>query len=193
MAVRNAKNTHKAFVIALMTALAVTACARQYDSEKDFQIDRDRDANVKDGVVITKYLGTKKEVRIPPAIQNYPVTGIGREAFAENKNITSVTIPSSVTTIGSKAFWNCTSLASVTIPNSVTTIGEMAFFWCTSLASVTFQGTIPAGNFSSDAFGGDRNGRQLNGDLRDKYLASNGGPGTYRRLVVGEAGVWKKQ
>jgi len=29
------------------------------------------------------------------------------------------------------------------------------------------------------------------GDLRDKYLASDGGPGTYKRFAGG--GVWKKQ
>jgi len=62
-----------------------------YNSESDFQIDWDK--NVKDGVIITKYIGTKNEVNIPPSIQNNPVTGIGREAFRYNKNITRVTIP----------------------------------------------------------------------------------------------------
>jgi len=65
--------------------------AQQYDSEKDFQIDWDD--NVKDGVKIIKYLGTKNEVSIPSRIQNYPVTGIGEKAFSYNRNITKVTIP----------------------------------------------------------------------------------------------------
>jgi len=87
----------------LMAVITFAAYAQQYDSEKDFQIDRDR--NVRNGVMITKYLGTKNEVRIPPSIQNNPVTGIGDYAFNDNKSITSVTIPNSVIRIGSFSFW----------------------------------------------------------------------------------------
>ena len=142
----NMKNRKRLLCTALIAVLAVTAYAQQYDSEKDFQIDWD--ANVKDGVVITQYLGTKKEVRIPPAIQNYPVTGIGNGAFSENTNITQVTIPNSVARIGYRAFDRCTSLTSVTIPNSVTTIGEVAFWQCTSLTSVTIPNIRKTARFT---------------------------------------------
>jgi predicted Zn-ribbon and HTH transcriptional regulator len=70
-------------------------------------------------VVITEYLGSKHEIRIPPLIQNLPVTNIGGGAFDR-----------------------CTSLTSVTIPNSVTSIGEWAFGGCSSLTCVTFQGSV---------------------------------------------------
>jgi len=85
------KTRKTALVFILIAVLAVTANAQQYDPESDFQFDWDE--NVKDGVVITKYIGTKKEVRIPPSIQNYPVTSIGLAAFFQNRNITRVTIP----------------------------------------------------------------------------------------------------
>ena len=65
--------------------------SRQYDPKSYFQIDRDENTN--DGVVITKYLGSRKKVRIPPSIQNKPVTGIGKEAFGNCVGITKVTIP----------------------------------------------------------------------------------------------------
>jgi len=126
-----------------------------YNSESDFQIDWDK--NVKDGVIIAKYIGTKNEVNIPPSIQNNPVTGIGYNAFYKNNTITRVTIP-----------------------NSVTYIGDYAFQKCTNLTSVTFQGKV--NQFARSPF---------IGDLENKYFASDGGPGTYKRFANGE--VWKKQ
>jgi len=101
------KNKKMVLWIALIVMAIIPVYAQQYDSEKDFQIDWDK--NVKDGVIITKYIGAKKEVRIPPSIQNNPVTGIGRAAFAHNKNITRVIIPDRVTNIWYAAFWDCTS------------------------------------------------------------------------------------
>jgi hypothetical protein len=71
----------------------------------------------------------------------YNVTGIAANAFL-NKNITSVTIPSSVTTIGNTAFNNCSGLTSVTIPNSVTTLGIQAFEGCILLTSVTIPSSV---------------------------------------------------
>ena len=93
----------------------------------------------------------------------YPVTYIWTQAFDDNNNITSVTIPGSiigigrafygcsnlkevtiqegVTYIGTGAFMNCSSLTQVTIPKSVTGIGTSAFANCSSLTSVT----IPEG------------------------------------------------
>jgi hypothetical protein len=53
------------------------------------------------------------------------ITTIGEGAFADNK-ITSLTMLDSVTTIGKEAFAN-NLLTNVIIPNSVTTIGEKAF------------------------------------------------------------------
>jgi hypothetical protein len=99
----------------------------------------------------------------------------------------SFTIPTGVTSIGSRAFYGCTGLTSVTIPNSVTSIGEAAFYGCTGLTSVTFQGTITPANFSdSELF------PSFPGDLRDKYLAANGGIGTYTR-PNGTSNTWTKQ
>ena len=45
----------------------------------------------------------------------------------------------SVTSIGKVAFYNCSDLTSITIPNSVTSIGNLAFLDCTGLTSVVVE------------------------------------------------------
>jgi len=108
------------------------------------------------------------------------VTKIGNRAFYGCTGLTSVNIPDSITSIVIEAFSGCTSLPSVTIPNSVTGIEHRAFVGCTSLTSVTFEGII---TYFSDTSG-------FPGDLREKYLASDGGPGVYNRFAGGS--TWKK-
>jgi hypothetical protein len=119
--------------------------AQQNNSASDFEFDWD--PNVKDGIVITKYVGSQKDVRIPPTIQNIKVTSIGGGAFQHSRNITSVVIPSGVISIADSgrlggAFQNCPNLASVTIPNSVTMIGAKAFSECPSLASIVIPNSV---------------------------------------------------
>ncbi|MDR1839675.1 MAG: leucine-rich repeat domain-containing protein [Treponema sp.] len=118
------------------------------------------------------------------------VTSIGNSAFLGCSSLARINIPNNVTSIGRDAFRDCSSLASVTIPRSVTSIGVTAFKDCTNLTSVTFQGTISSSDFgvmgrtitTADLFPGD---------LPDKYLAREGGPGTYIRFANGKE--WRKQ
>ena len=80
--------------------------------------------------------------------------GGGGQAEEDLKNlierdITSITIPSSVTSIGDSAFRECTSLTSVTIPNGVTYIGHYAFRECISLTSITIPSSVTSiGNYA---------------------------------------------
>lgn len=86
-------------------------------------------------------------VTIPSSLGDKLVTSIGKAAFYNCTNLTSVTIPNSVTNIGEAAFYNCTNLTSVTIPNNVTDIGYMAFRYCNGLTSVTIpNGVMNIGN-----------------------------------------------
>ena len=52
---------------------------------------------------------------------------IGKGAFGDCSDLTSIVIPNSVTSIDDGAFGDCSNLTSITIPNSVTSIGRGAF------------------------------------------------------------------
>ena len=92
----------------------------EYENEKNFVVEI-----VDTFMIITRYTGKNKNVRIPPEIQGMPVIGIWKEAF-RLKNITSVSIPDTVIFIEDNAFLN-SGLTSVTIGNNVTSIGDWAF------------------------------------------------------------------
>ena len=81
--------------------------------------------NAQGGITITGYRGTIRQVIIPETIEGIRVTEIGAQAFYD-KQLTNVTIPSSVTIIGRQAFAE-NQLTSIIIPNSVITIGDEAF------------------------------------------------------------------
>lgn len=61
---------------------------------------------------------------------------IGRHAFEDCENLTSVILPESMNVIGAWAFVRCRSLENVNIPDSVTRIGECAFSGCCCLVNI---------------------------------------------------------
>ncbi len=66
----------------------------------------------------------------------YTVTTIGAFAFADNSNLTTVTIGANVTTIKQEAFSTCTSLVEVKGGDALTDIAETAFEYCDLLEVV---------------------------------------------------------
>ena len=112
-------------------------------------------------LTITGYTGRAKNVSIPASINGKPVTAIGDHAFFQ-KQLTSLTIPSSVSSIGWGTFldnqltsvdlgsgiktignyaFERNQLTSITIPNSVTSIGVWAFAE-NQLTSVTIPNSV---------------------------------------------------
>ena len=67
---------------------------------------------------------------------------IGRIAFQNNSQITSITIGESVTSIGSYAFDNCSSLSSITFGENVTSIVSYAFYRCSMLSSIIIPTSV---------------------------------------------------
>jgi hypothetical protein len=72
---------------------------------------------------------------IPSVINGTTITAIGASAFANQTQLSQITIPASVTSIGNSAFSGCTSLSQISIPSSVTKIGYEAFSPSTVLTS----------------------------------------------------------
>ena len=70
------------------------------------------------------------------------VTGIGRNAFLDCIDVTSITIPSSVTRIGDMAFRGCSSLTSLTIPAQAASVGDYAFRGCSALTEIIFPQSV---------------------------------------------------
>ena len=106
-----------------LTSITVANGNEKYRSDGNCLIDTENK---------TLMLGCKNSI-IPA---DGSVTSIGRTAFHDCTELTSITIPDSVTSIGNSAFSGCTGLTSITIPRSVTSIGEYAFNLCYKLVEV---------------------------------------------------------
>lgn len=95
----------------------------------------------KNEVMITKYTGSDKDVKIPESYENYKVTVLGRSLF-NGKDVTSVEIPDTVKEIQDYAFSSNRSLKSVKLPKNLETIGTNAFFNCSSLESIELPASL---------------------------------------------------
>jgi hypothetical protein len=94
---------------------------------------------------------TSRSAEIGVEIPEY-VTYIGIRAYANNQNIRTVNIPSSMKRIGFAAFEDCTNLNSLVISQGVEEIGRFAFANCSSLTSVEIPGSVK--KIGSGAFKG---------------------------------------
>ena len=66
----------------------------------------------------------------------YIGVGCGIKYYINNKEITSIEIPSNVTTLGDCVFEGCSGLTSLTLPAGITSIGSSAFEGCSGLTSI---------------------------------------------------------
>ena len=77
----------------------------------------------------------------------------GIKYYINDKEITSIKIPSNVTTLGHNVFQGCSGLTSISLPASITKIGEDAFQNCSGLTSIyVYAEKIPG--IGSNAFEG---------------------------------------
>ena len=60
----------------------------------------------------------------------------GIKYYINDKEITSIEIPSNVTTLGDCVFQGCSGLTSLTLPAGITSIGDAAFYRCSGLTSI---------------------------------------------------------
>lgn len=90
---------------------------------------------------------TTTDVTIPQTVEfegkNYNVKKIGKNAFRDRTNLTSVTIGDFVKSIGGYAFSGCKNLKTITLGSSVEEIGQNVFEGCNSLESIVCKSTYP--------------------------------------------------
>ena len=86
-----------------------------------------------------KYYINDKEITSIEIPSN--VTTLGNYVFQGCSRLTSLTLPVGITSIGYRAFQGCSGLTSLTLPDGITSIGSYAFLGCSGLTSLT----LPAG------------------------------------------------
>ncbi len=87
---------------------------------------------------VSAYTGTEKDVVIPVEHDGVAVLYIGENAFAYNKNIESVEIPSCVRGVENAAFRSCTSLKEVKGAEGLYYIQHRVFYGCSALTGISF-------------------------------------------------------
>ncbi len=82
----------------------------EYDEAYDYELSEE---GIFLGWEISGYHGNDRDLTIPAEFLGDPVVEIGDEAFMNDTDLTSVTIPTSVTSIGGFAFKGCTALTTI--------------------------------------------------------------------------------
>lgn len=102
-----------------------------------YELDEDKDEAT---IVKVGVSGSRTDVILPKTICGYPIVAIGKNA-CDGSLITSITFPEGcqITSIGDYAFHKCRNLTKITIPSSVTSLGKGVFQESQALNVVTFQ------------------------------------------------------
>ena len=79
---------------------------------------------------ILSYQGTETDITIPETFEEIRVSAIGKQAFAYNKDLQTVTIPEGITALGDHAFGECTALTAVSVPEGILWMGDGVFQGC---------------------------------------------------------------
>ena len=91
-----------------------------------------------------------------PTVANpYKKVNCGIKYYINDKEITSIEIPSNVTTLSNYVFQGCSGLTSLTLPAGITEIGDYAFESCSGLTSLTLPaGITKIGSYAFDGCSG---------------------------------------
>lgn len=138
------------FLLTIVVFPSVTFGAQNTESsDGNWKILADYNTNT---CTITGYNGSSATLNFPSSIDGLKVTSLACEKRINNsKNITAISIPSTVKTLSYGCFSYLPELTSVTIPASVKTIDGAVFSHCTSLKEFTMPSQIkqvPEGMFA---------------------------------------------
>ena len=124
-----------AVILALCLLFSGTVFAFALESD-DFTYTVSEDGN---GIVITGYTGSQTNLVIPSVIDEKPVISIGKKAFENQYNITSIEFPETLLTIDDYAFRGCSKINNLQFPDSLVSIGVESFFNCAGLMSISLS------------------------------------------------------
>ena len=94
------------------------------------------------GIVLTEYLGSEAEPKIPREIEGVKVTSIAQDCFNGNVYIENITIPNTIWGIGVGSFKGCIKLREVVFEDGVEMIASYAFQNCKSLETVVIPASV---------------------------------------------------
>ena len=97
---------------------------------------------VSDNTLVSVNYEISGDIEIPENINGTQILSIGNNAFSNQNNLLSVTIPNTITNIDTSAFEGCSYLQSVTLSNNLIAIGSLAFKGCESLGSITIPSSV---------------------------------------------------
>ena len=86
-------------------------------------------------------------VTIPASVNfnstDYPVKGIGENAFLNCYYITAIIVEEGIEEIGNYAFFSCGSLTTVSLPSTITSLGNNAFSYSSNFNTLICKATLP--------------------------------------------------
>lgn len=89
----------------------------------------------------------------------YTITGIGKNAFKNNKQLKTVVMGKYIQTVDDGAFSGCDRLQAVTVGKNVAKIGDKAFYQCKKLKKITIPPKVQ--KIGKSAFYGCKNLKQI--------------------------------
>jgi len=126
---------------------------------------------------LTGYGKGLDSIVVPPRIGSIDVVTIGDDAFKDNAQISSISLPQTIITIGAGAF-SGTNIASIVIPESVLSIGNGAFSNIIVLVVVVFVSPEPPA-LGDDVFDGS--------DAIEKIVVPEGKGDSYTDMIEDKA------
>lgn len=140
-----------ACVLCSSVAIGFSGCGCSKEQEPGYKIEATQ-PDLKDGdfgffiinkneLMLTKYTGSGKEIKIPDSYNNYKITTIGASVF-NGSDITSVVVPDTVKEIKDYAFYSCKKLTKVTLSKNLEKLGTNVFNMCINLESIDLPSSI---------------------------------------------------
>ena len=96
-------------------------------------------ATYNDKPVVSVGNGALKDASFKKIIVSEGIKEIEESAFENCRQLTDLSLPSTLTKIGMRAFFNCEELKSVSLPSNLTHIGAQAFAHCKNMSAVNFN------------------------------------------------------